>query len=1048
MSGRVTPQMEELVKEETSREDTSEDQQIETGPTDKCRKRKHQEVEGAVCSTDVKLDETTSPVAVRRCIRVASGLHKAQKSRTAVQRIGREQKEAFYRLLEDDVLQRFLKADKCRKISDKLQVLRVIFPGLHCGITAGTPVRNPAVLGGPQLEDVCALHTDILQCCPKLPSGPQSQNIGVTFIANSMEEDEHFYGEIFPWALGRAWKKQLPRFNLLRDGLWKKLDYRAYVRREDSEQMMTENPSHWAWARIRKEHHGVAIRSFRRSDAEYKIYGPEQHPFVCDICSCNHAPSSRLMQAVPDEFSTAEESYNFFTFNYDLEPSEAEEESLVQGDDLFVIDQNSQDFVALSPAPYDGCHSQLEKEKDLIFIPSIRTVPTSQKVPENMLPRYLEEEGLFTGERPKISQTSENILENRILRQGEGRKWFGDDGKILANPIKTSSTRPPIFSLRKGIDPALETEYIKAIPPKHTNQCCIGLQGDFQLDIDISGIVFTHHPLFSREHVLASKLEHLYDQHLRRKQQNLSSLLTVKLHALRNTVQNISASNAVHGSSRTDYIKQIRLTRKHRDGEQKEDRALLKSIIKVWKEIKFLRAFQRFTNTPLKLCLRKKDVNKKKDEEEYEAEIQAEIHELMEEYMEDYEKNRAQYKRDLHKWKAWRRAQKKKTKMETSGQKDNTEPTYSGENPIMPSPPVMMDRRDIEQQVRDKAASIRRRPGKPIVIPELSLSAPITPSYMCPRMEVLRREDIQKHSVYIKILSNDKVVWRTVKSRLGPDFRVHMGQIANLQIFSWPESIKLQIYETVHGKCGTTLLAEVFVPGPVLSGHAPVENAEFSSFQRVMFHHEGVGSNVPFSFEADGSNKISLMTSGKVSYCISWAVGDNGVPLVPPVLKKSTSSQRAFSSIDAVASIGASGLTDMKKLAKWAEESKADPNDPRNASLMQLLMIANSRESNAPAFFRLDPFQKEFDFVSDEELKRRSKRFRLFQLCKQVVAKFRNYKPKVKQSVTKRFLTSKHHVNLSDLVVEEGMPRLGIRVLNLLKLAETKLAEMKWPWSL
>lgn len=43
-------------------------------------------------------------------------------------------------------------------------------------------------------------------------------------------------------------------------------------------------------------------------------------------------------------------------------------------------------------------------------------VPTSIKLPENMKPRYLEDEGLYVGERPPVSLTNENILENRILK--------------------------------------------------------------------------------------------------------------------------------------------------------------------------------------------------------------------------------------------------------------------------------------------------------------------------------------------------------------------------------------------------------------------------------------------------------------------------------------------------------------------------------------------------------------------------------------------------------------------------------------------------------
>lgn len=46
----------------------------------------------------------------------------------------------------------------------------------------------------------------------------------------------------------------------------------------------------------------------------------------------------------------------------------------------------------------------------------IVTVPTAHKLPENMKPRYLEDEGLYVGERPPVSLTNENILENRILK--------------------------------------------------------------------------------------------------------------------------------------------------------------------------------------------------------------------------------------------------------------------------------------------------------------------------------------------------------------------------------------------------------------------------------------------------------------------------------------------------------------------------------------------------------------------------------------------------------------------------------------------------------
>ncbi|XP_010162789.1 coiled-coil and C2 domain-containing protein 2A, partial [Antrostomus carolinensis] len=833
---------------------------------------------------------------------------------------------------------------------------------------------------------------------------------------------------------------------------------------------------------------------------------------------------------VQNDFPSAEEAYNFFTFNFDPEPEsikagarkrielneeeEAEEECvetredeqeedetdedvrLVKDDDLFIIGQTDEDLVVVKPADCENYSKQVKNEKEFLFTPSKQRVPTSEKIPGNMQPRYLEDEGLYTGERPFVSQRNQNILENRILRQEQGKGWFGDDGKILAlpNPIKQSSTRPPIWSFEEGIAPELETVYRKAIKMTAANQYLVGpgdFQGPFQLDIDISGLIFTHHPCFSREHVLAAKLAQLYDQHLARKQKNLTKLLTDKLHALRSAVQcSIDSRGAgvpspVAQQSIPEYKIEIRQTRRLRDAEQEKDRMLLKTIIKVWKQIKSLRDFQKFTNTPMKLYLRKEEVDQTLDEKAYEAEIQAEINELLEEYMEEYEKKMEEYKTELEEWKSWKKIQKdkKKKKKRDIHEEELVEDCDLAEERVKPIPPKMANHLEIEQQVREKAQNCRRKPGEPSLFPELVLSGSITPTEQCPRAEVLRREDVKKRSAFIKVLFNSKEVSRTVTRPISSDFRVHFGQIFNLQIFSWPESLKLQIYETM-GISSTTLLAEVFIPVPettVLTGSAPMEEIEFSSNQRVMLDHEGVGSGVSFSFEADGSNKITLMTSGKVSNSVSWAAGEKGIPLIPPVSQQNTGIPSTLKNIDAIASIGTSGLTDMKKLAKWAAEAKLDPNDPNNAALMQLIMVATSGEAHGPDFFRLEQLQQEFNFVSDEEFNR-SKRFRLLQLRNGGVAEFRNYKQvplrereisekifqdyekrlqerdvtdgknyldahravvanylqKVRESVINRFLIAKHHFLLSDLVNEEEVPSLGILGLSLFKLAEPK----------
>ncbi|XP_071343109.1 coiled-coil and C2 domain-containing protein 2A isoform X2 [Trachinotus anak] len=856
---------------------------------------------------------------------------------------------------------------------------------------------------------------------------------------------------------------------------------------------------------------------------------------------------------------TAEEAYNFFTFTFEPDPqdvaerisrkrrrqkktaerdrdeeggneAEEQEDGEVDGDnqderedqreeaplvrdaeeDLFVIEQSSQDFLEVRKAEYVGYQKLIQRERDsqLFFTPSFQTVPTSIKLPENMKPRYLEDEGLYVGERPPVSLTNENILENRILKMEEGKRWFGDDGRIIAlpDPIKESSTRPPLFHMEEDLDPALQTVYRKPLKSKYANLYIAGAadpEGDYQLDVDVSGLIFSHHPLFSREHVLGARLAQFYDQYLTRQHNNLTGHLTDKLNGLRRALRNMLE---VHGGQSltqamqqriSEYSLEVRNTRQLRDSEQEKDRTLLKNIVKVWKELKALREFQKFTNTPYKLYLRRENVDRASDEQEYEDEILAEVVELEAESEEDYQRKLAEYRKQLEEWKLSRRkqkAKKKKRKKKKKGQvqgdteeEDEEQELSESEGPVeegppKPEPPNKPDFDSIEQQVREKASRIRRKPGESILIPELSASGNITASELCPRAETARREDVARRSLFIKILYNDKEVSRTDSRSLNTDFRVHFGQIFNLKIVNCPQSINLQVFEEIGSSC--SLLAEVFVPVPepsVLTGSVPLEEFEFSSNQRVMFDHEGVGSDVPLSFEADGSNKQTLLTSGKLSCCVSWGIGEDDVPLAPPVSQQPGGIHSGLGRLDAVTYIGASGLYDMKKIGEWATQSRLDPNDPKNASIMQLLKVASSGEVTAPEYFRLEQLQEEFNFVTDEELER-SRRFRLLKLRSQEVAEFRNYKhvpalerevtdkvfqeyekrlkdgeiidtkehldshralvakylQKIRESVINRFLLAKHHYLLSDLVIEEEIPSIGILGLNLFKLAEPK----------
>ena len=93
----------------------------------------------------------------------------------------------------------------------------------------------------------------------------------------------------------------------------------------------------------------------------------------------------------------------------------------------------------------------------------------------------------------------------------------------------------------------------------------------------------------------------------------------------------------------------------------------------------------------------------------------------------------------VQKAKKKRRKKKKKdqTQDETEEEDEDVEVSESEgpaeEGPPKPEPPEKPDVVSIEQLVREKASRIRRKPGEPVLIPELSASGNITASEVCKR---------------------------------------------------------------------------------------------------------------------------------------------------------------------------------------------------------------------------------------------------------------------------------------------------------------------------
>ncbi|VFV23105.1 low quality protein: speedy protein c [Lynx pardinus] len=173
--------------------------------------------------------------------------------------------QAFLSLLEHSFLQEFLSRDPCFQISDKYLLAMVLVYFRRANL--------------------------------KLSEYTHSNLFLALFLANDMEEDlEDPKCVIFLWALGKDWRRQVADFLHQRDKLWARMGFRAMVSRQCCEEVMAKEPSHWAWTRERRPHHGGAQRGCPKARVPLPG-GPGLSPPHCSLCGlppahglCSHQP--------------------------------------------------------------------------------------------------------------------------------------------------------------------------------------------------------------------------------------------------------------------------------------------------------------------------------------------------------------------------------------------------------------------------------------------------------------------------------------------------------------------------------------------------------------------------------------------------------------------------------------------------------------------------------------------------------------------------------------------------------------------------------------
>ncbi|XP_054431550.1 putative speedy protein E21 [Pteronotus mesoamericanus] len=133
-----------------------------------------------------------------------------------------EDLEAFYRLLEDPIIQSFLEADTFLKVSDKYLLSMVV-----------------EYFGRVQLPG--SLYNRI-------------HFFLALYIASDMEEDSPTSKRsIFQFLLGKEhWTELYKEFLKLKMEFFHAMEYQAWVTQELCEEIQAQNPHHWVWSRERQ----------------------------------------------------------------------------------------------------------------------------------------------------------------------------------------------------------------------------------------------------------------------------------------------------------------------------------------------------------------------------------------------------------------------------------------------------------------------------------------------------------------------------------------------------------------------------------------------------------------------------------------------------------------------------------------------------------------------------------------------------------------------------------------------------------------------------
>lgn len=328
---------------------------------------------------------------------------------------------------------------------------------------------------------------------------------------------------------------------------------------------------------------------------------------------------------------------------------------------------------------------------------------------------------------------------------------------------------------------------------------------------------FFHHPLFSLEHVLAQKLTSLCNAHDEAISSNNLIKLKGRIHGLRQILKKCeeTLSQSEEYSDREEaYKRDIKILQKQIFEEGKIEKDRVKIILSTWKTIKKLRDTNKYSNTSIKLIIKKESLNYDEDKEEFNNIFE----EVYQETLQDKSKT------------------KKRNKQE------------------------------IRKKLLEKFNESCRMPGEPILRFLLSYENDVTKSPDDTK-ELTRRNVVASTKILLKILCNKIEVCKTKTISLDDTFTCNFDQTITIQLSTIPKFLTIEVIEQPKSLLKRTLGELTIKLPPQTSSVLLKEKKVFEKIEVVHYKHHGIGSGLKLK-EIDEDTDIN--TSGCLEYSIKW----------------------------------------------------------------------------------------------------------------------------------------------------------------------------------